>query len=128
MVQPKPITAREDIEVLVQEFYGKVRRDPLIGPIFEQQAQVNWNEHLPKLVNFWSDLLLGEDSYRGRPFPPHIRFNLEILHFERWLQLFVQTVDENFVGLKADEAKRRAMGIAQNFLANIEHLKANGRF
>lgn len=127
MAEKKLIESRAEIQILVQEFYGKVRKDTLIGPIFDQQAKVDWDEHIPKLINFWSDLLLGEDSYQGRPFPPHVRFNLEISHFERWLQLFMETVDENFVGLKADEAKRRALGIAKNFLTNIEYLKRNGK-
>lgn len=120
---PKPIESRADIDILVNEFYSKVRNDSLIGPIFNDVAKVDWQEHIPKLINFWSDLLLGEDTYQGRPFPPHIPLNLEISHFERWLTLFIQTVDENFVGLKADEAKQRALGIARNFLANIEHIQ-----
>lgn len=118
-----PLQSRAEIEILVDQFYAKVRKDSLIGPIFNDVAQVNWDEHLPKIVNFWSDLLFGEDSYRGRPFPPHVPLNLELAHFERWLALFFETVDENFIGLKADEVKQRAMGIARNFLTNIQHLK-----
>lgn len=117
----KPLETREDIELLVREFYAKVRKDTFIGPIFNDVAKVNWDEHLPKITNFWCDLMLGEESYNGRPFPPHMRFNLEVSHFERWLTLFMQTVDENFTGLKAEEIKNRAMNIARNFLANIAH-------
>jgi hemoglobin len=123
MAQLKAIESRDDIQILVHEFYAKVRKDSLIGPIFNDVAQVDWDEHLPKIVNFWSDLLLGEDSYRGRPFPPHIPLNLEASHFERWLRLFVQTVDENFTGLKADEVKKRAFGIARNFMANLQSIQ-----
>jgi len=123
MAQLKAIESRDDIQILVHEFYAKVRKDSLIGPIFDDVAKVNWDEHLPKIVNFWADLLLGEDSYRGRPFPPHIPLNLEASHFERWLTLFVQTVDENFTGLKADEVKKRAFGIARNFMANLQYIQ-----
>ncbi len=123
MTARKQIESREDVQTLVHQFYGKVRKDGLIGPIFEDTAKVNWDEHLPKLVNFWSDLLLGEDSYRGRPFPPHIPLNLQRSHFERWLQLFIQTVDENFEGLKANEVKNRALGIARNFMINLSHIQ-----
>lgn len=119
----KLIQSRDEVTALVHGFYNKVRKDPLIGPIFEDVAQVNWDEHLPKLVNFWSDLLLGEDSYRGRPFPPHIPLNLQPSHFERWLSLFIQTIDENFYGQKADEAKNRALGIARNFMINLSHIQ-----
>jgi Truncated hemoglobins len=121
-MERKPIENREDIKVLVDGFYDKVRKDPLIGPIFNDTAKVDWEEHLPKLYNFWSDLLLGEDSYRGRPFPPHMKLNLELTHFERWLALFVLTVDEHFVGLKAEEAKSRAVRIARNFMINLNIL------
>ncbi len=120
----RPLDSREEIAILVSEFYAKVRQDSLIGPIFNDVAKVNWDEHLPKITNFWCDLLLGENSYQGRPFPPHIPLNLQTAHFERWLTLFIQTVDENFTGLKAEEVKRRALGIARNFLTNIQHIEA----
>lgn len=119
----KTLENRADIELLVQEFYSKVQRDPLIGPIFNDVAKVHWDEHLPKITNFWCDLILSEDTYRGRPFPPHIPLNLEISHFECWLGLFIETVDEHFAGLKAEEIKHRALGIARNFLSNISYLK-----
>lgn len=118
----KTLASREDIELLVNDFYAKVRQDAFIGPVFNDVAKVNWDEHLPKITNFWCDLILGEDSYHGRPFPPHIPLNLEVAHFERWLSLFVQTVDEHFVGIKADEIKNRALNIARNFLNNLEHI------
>lgn len=119
MNQRRPLATREDIIVLVDSFYAKVRQDELIGPIFNDVARVDWAEHLPKLYNFWSDLLLGTDEYQGRPFPPHMRLGLKIEHFERWLQLFISTVDEHFTGLKALEAKQRAVRIGQNFATNL---------
>ena len=118
----RPIESRSDIEELVQKFYARVRADALIGPIFNDVAHVNWDEHLPKIANFWCDLLLGENTYQGRPFPPHIKLNLKVEHFERWIQLFFLTVDENFVGLKADEVKRRALNMGRNFLINLRHM------
>lgn len=122
MTTTKPIETRQDIQLLVDSFYSKVRIDSLIGPIFNDVAKVDWEEHLPKLYNFWTDLLLGEDSYRGRPFPPHMVLNLQPTHFERWLYLFTTTVDEHFTGLKADEAKARAFRIARNFMVNLSLL------
>ncbi|KHD87713.1 MAG: SEC-independent protein translocase TATC [Bdellovibrio sp. ArHS] len=122
MKEKRPIENRDDIQLLVDEFYAKVRQDPYIGPVFTEIAQVDWDEHLPKLYDFWADLLLGDDTYRGRPFPPHIKLNLQQGHFEQWLRLFTQTVDENFVGLKAAEAKSRALRIARNFMMNLSLL------
>ena len=97
-MQKKPILSREDVELLVNSFYDKVKKDQLIGPIFNDIAQVNWDEHLPKLYNFWEDLLLGSNKYQGRPFPPHIPLNLKMEHFQRWLSLFFLTIDEHFQG------------------------------
>lgn len=116
---PSQLTTRADIEHLVNSFYDKVKKDPQIGPIFTDVAKVNWDEHLPKLYNFWEDLLLGTDSYSGRPFPPHIPLNLKLENFERWITLFFETVDENFTGEKANEAKARALRIAKNFTVNL---------
>lgn len=119
MTDLRPLETPEDIKLLVDSFYAKVRVDPLIGPIFNDVAQVNWDEHLPKLYGFWGDLLLGTDVYRGRPFPPHMSLGLNLDHFERWLRLFLGTVDQHFTGLKAEEAKHRALRIARNFSLNL---------
>ena len=113
------IESRKDIIQIVDSFYEKVRKDELIGPIFNDVAKVNWEEHLPKLYNFWEDLLLGTNNYNGRPFPPHTPLNLRPEHFERWLYLFTTTVDEKFSGLKAEEMKARALRIASNFSFNL---------
>jgi len=126
-VSKQTISSREQVIKIVDTFYAKVRKDELIGPIFTEQAKVDWDEHLPKLYNFWEDLLFGSENYHGRPFPPHLKFNLKIEHFERWLKLFVETIDENYTGLKADEMKARALRIAQNFLNNIEMLSKDTR-
>lgn len=117
------ILDKKDIQKLVDSFYQKVRQDNFIGPVFEIEAQVDWDEHLPKLYNFWEDLLFGTQNYYGRPFPPHLKFDLKSAHFERWLALFVYTIDEHFVGKKADEAKARALRIAENFQQNIRFIK-----
>lgn len=115
----RQIESRKDIIQIVDSFYEKVRKDELIGPVFNEIAQVNWDEHLPKLYNFWADLILGTDSYNGRPFPPHLKLNLKPEHFERWLKLFNETIDENYQGLKAEEMRNRALRIAYNFSINL---------
>ena len=115
----KLLQTRADVELMVNSFYAKVKVDPLIGPIFNDVAKVNWDEHMPKLYDFWEDLLLGSDHYRGRPFPPHMKLDLKPEHFRRWLELFLETVNEHFTGLKADEAKARALRIGRNFMINL---------
>jgi hemoglobin len=103
------ITSRKDIQVLVDAFYDKVNRDPLLGPLF---SHVNWPTHLPIMYDFWSSMVLGDQSYRGNPFGKHVPLPIKANHFDVWLSLFKQTVDENFRGSTADEIKMRAQSIA----------------
>lgn len=110
------IRSTADIEELVGQFYGKVRQDALVGPIFDVVAQVDWERHIPRLVGFWSTILLGSDEYRGNPVLPHLalghKTTIRSAHFDQWLTLFRQTVDDLFVGERAEQAKIRAQSIA----------------
>ena len=119
----KDITNRDDIVLLVNSFYDKVKVDAMIGHIFSDVAKVNWDHHLPIMYNFWAGILLDEHSYSGNPMIKHIdlskRYALTEKHFQAWLQMFHQTVSELFEGKKADEAKSRATNIAQIMLQKI---------
>lgn len=106
------ITTREDIVALVDAFYSKVQADDLLGPVF---SHVDWPHHLPIMYSFWSSMLLGEQSYRGNPFQKHLPLPIESKHFDQWLRLFLETVDEKFSGEKAEEIKMRAQSIAGIF-------------
>ncbi|HRH66624.1 MAG TPA: group III truncated hemoglobin, partial [Bacteroidia bacterium] len=57
------ITNRTHIELLVNTFYDRVKVHPVLGPIFNDMAKVDWNMHLPKMYNFWASILLGDQSY-----------------------------------------------------------------
>lgn len=106
------IDKREDIQLMVDTFYEKVNKDPLLGPVF---SHVNWPHHLPIMYNFWSSMLLGDQSYQGNPLQRHLHLTIDKSHFERWLAIFMQNVDEHFVGDKAEEVKMRAQSIAGIF-------------
>ncbi len=108
----KDLTTREDIVLLVDKFYDQVKADPTIGPVF---SHVDWPHHLPTMYSFWSSMLLGERSYMGNPFQKHLPLALSTQHFDRWLALWMKTVDENFEGEKAEEVKMRAKSIAGVF-------------
>ncbi len=123
MNMKKDISQSEDIKLMVDEFYGKVQRNPLIGPIFIGVIKDRWPEHLEKMYKFWGSILLAENSYNGRPFPPHAQMPLQQEHFEAWLGLFLQTVDEHFEGPIADEAKMRAQNMASMFFHKIEYIR-----
>ena len=106
------IKKRADIERLVNHFYEKVQADPLLAPSF---SHVDWVKHLPVMHSFWSSMMLGEFSYQGNPFQKHASLPIRQEHFSQWLKLFMETVDENFQGEKADEIKERAQSIARVF-------------
>lgn len=108
----RDIVDRNDVITFVDRFYDKVKADTLLGPAF---AHVNWRNHLPVMYGFWSSMLLGEQSYRGNPLQRHLHLAIGTEHFNRWLKLFRETIDENFSGVNADEVKMRAQAIARVF-------------
>ncbi|HVU35908.1 MAG TPA: group III truncated hemoglobin [Opitutaceae bacterium] len=111
----KDITTPADVKELVDAFYGAIREDDLLNPIFTDVAQVDWAEHLPKMYAFWSGLVLGIPGYAGRPFPPHTVLPVRREHFVRWVELFHRTVDRTFAGPGAERAKNAAASIAHTF-------------
>lgn len=120
MEAKKNIIQLEDIKLLVDSFYGKVREDEHLAPIFNQRIGDKWPEHLEKMYRFWQTVLLAEHTYYGSPFAPHANLPLDKSHFDRWLELFNKTIDEQFTGQKAEEARWRAAKMAEMFLYKIE--------
>lgn len=119
------LTTRADIERLVDTFYGRVRADDILAPIFDDVAHTDWTQHLPKMYDFWETVLLGVPAYRGQPIGIHVqlatRVPLGAREFGRWLALFASTVDAAFLSPQADEAKRRAgriAGVMQHHIGN----------
>ncbi len=110
------IEGRRDIEVLINRFYNKVKKDAVIGYIFNDVAQVDWPKHLPVMYNFWESVIFYTATYNGNPIQLHKQLNnkvpLTVQHFKQWLKLFTETVDELFEGAKAELAKQRATSIA----------------
>lgn len=122
----RDIATTDDVAVLVHSFYASVRADDLIGPIFNQRIGERWPEHLDKLVGFWSTVLLEVQAYSGAPFAPHANLPIDASHFERWLQLFKQTLDQHFSGPKANEAFERASKMGQMFQYKLDYLRNQG--
>ena len=123
--EKKDILSIDDVKLLVNTFYDKVREDYLIGPIFNERIQDRWPQHLAKMYTFWQTVLLGEHTYYGTPFPPHAQLPVEKEHFERWLSLFSQTLDELFSGEIAKEAMWRANKMSEMFQYKIAHFRNN---
>lgn len=120
----KDIETREDIELLVNTFYTKIQKDDTIGFFFNDIAKVRWEEHLPKMYQFWETLLLGKVSYKGQPMAVHFPINekvaMEQLHFEHWLSVWTETVEELFAGETASLAIYKATNISQLMAYKME--------
>lgn len=121
----KDIQTLEDIKLLVDSFYSKVREDELIGHIFNNKIQDRWPAHLEKMYRFWQTVLLEEHTYYGSPFLPHAKLPVEKEHFDRWLKLFYETADALFAGAKTDRAKWQGERMAVMFQSKIEYYKNN---
>ncbi len=124
-MKTKDITTFEDVKLLVDTFYQKARTNTLLGPVFDQKIKDQWPQHLEKMYKFWQTLLLEEHTYFGSPFPPHAYLPLNSNHFDAWLMLFNQTIDELFSGKTASEAKWRAGKMAEIFNLKIAHIRQN---
>ena len=116
---------KENIEIMVMNFYRRVLKDDLVGPFFiaklgDDMTNEYWEPHLELLVNFWASIALNDASYRGNPFAPHMylgELNREV--FEQWLKLFFETLDELYKPRVADLFKERSSIIAGNFMRNL---------
>lgn len=109
------------IHDLVHGFYGEIRKDPALGPIFNRVIGDGWDEHLAKMCDFWSSVMLMSGRFKGAPMVAHARIpEIRPTHFARWLHLFHQAADricppeaaELFVAKSEMIAQSLQMGIA----------------
>lgn len=112
----KDIETKDDIRLLIDAFYTKVRSNEVIGYIFNDIARVDWEHHTPIICDFWESVLFHTGPYARNPLQIHKALNeqhpLTAGHFKEWLRLFNDTVDELFEGLNAGLIKQRAQSIA----------------
>lgn len=121
----RKIESRKEIEQMVDHFYAEVRKDDILGEIFDRIIQDRWPEHLEKMYRFWETVLLDKHSYFGSPFAPHAKLPVERRHFERWVYLFKKTIDRHFEGEKADRAKWQGERMAEMFHLKIKYFREN---
>ncbi len=107
----------EEIARLVRTFYDRVAVDDLLGPVFVDQAKVDWEEHLPRLTGFWCQLELGITGYVFQPTQKHTELSNRVPfraeQFQRWVDLFHGTIDAGWQGPHAESMKARAVAIAK---------------
>lgn len=112
----KDIETREDLEQLMYAFYAKAMTDPVIGYYFTEIAPLDLSVHIPVITDFWETVVFNHNGYHGNVMQIHKQIHDKSAfrdeHFQRWLQLFTETVDELFSGDKAFLIKQRAESIA----------------
>jgi hemoglobin len=115
----------ENLQKLVETFYGKVREDPLIGPVFNGAIE-DWPAHLEKLQAFWSSVMLTTGRYKGRPMPAHVRHAEAIspASFERWLAIWRETTEELLDAKAAAAMQEKAERIAESLSLGIDFYRS----
>lgn len=107
---------RQDVETVVLAFYRAAFEDDLIGHIFTEVAKLDLERHLPIMCDFWETVVFGAGLYHRNALQVHFALNAQhpLLpeHFDRWLELWVTTVDAHFSGEAAERAKLQATRIA----------------
>jgi hemoglobin len=119
----RDIADREDLAAMLTAFYGRAFADDVLGPVFVDVAQMNLADHLPVMCDFWMTVLFHSGEYKRNALKPHLQLSaltrLTPAHFERWLVLWVATVDDMHAGDKAELAKLQATRIAGSMSRRI---------
>ena len=120
----KQIENRDDLKLLVNTFYDKIRADQEIGFFFNETI-TDWEEHLEKLTDFWDMNVFGTKKYNGNPILAHNAVDQKFDHqitsniFGIWLNLWFATLDELFEGENVEILKRRAQKMSTFLFMNI---------
>ena len=119
-----PGITEASLRELVELFYGRVRKDPLIGPVFNRAID-DWPERLDRLQAFWSSVMLTTGRYKGRPLPAHIKHKESIGpgSFDRWLQLWREAAEEVMPPDAALAMQEKAARIAESLSLGIAFSK-----
>ncbi len=111
----KDIQNQEDLLLLVTNFYSKLLADNSISYIFTEVVKIKLEEHLPILVTFWSQAILGTGGYYNNLTQIHLdvskKKHLSPELFKIWTNHFNTAVDEHFSGLNAEKIKTQALNL-----------------
>jgi hemoglobin len=114
------------IERLVRAFYDRARRDPLLGPVFEANVH-DWEAHIAQICAFWSSVALMSGRYHGQPMVVHQPLPIDTPYFDRWLEIFTETVREICPPAAAAHFTGRAFRIADSLELGIAFSKGEIR-
>lgn len=124
---PAEEITEDRLRELIPAFYARVRKDPLIGPVFNDVVH-DWPEHLGKLTDFWSSVMLTSGRYKGRPLPAHAKHGDRIspASFERWLAIWRETTAELMPPAAAAAMQDKAARIAESLQIGIHFARGGG--
>jgi len=107
----------EEILEMVTRQYVDVVQDELLEPYFNfAPGFIDWQAHIGTVTDYWSHVVLYAPDYdidvieNHRHLHDRAPFTPEL--FDRWLQIFHDTVDGGWAGPKATTANKRATGMA----------------
>jgi hemoglobin len=112
----RDIADLDDVALVVRRFYQAAIPDPLLGHLF-RAGGIEWDVHIPLITSFWARELLDVPGYDGNLARAHGPVMAEPTFgpaaLARWVELFRETVDEDFAGPVAERAKERAAQVAR---------------
>ena len=120
---PQDLVTRAAVHDLVVGFYREIVHDDLLGPVFDEVAEVDWAEHIPVLIDYWSRILVDEDG----PSHPivaahrhlHAKEPLRAAHCDRWWHLWCESLDSGWVGPGAERAKDHAASLMRGMAKHV---------
>ncbi|WP_127844853.1 group III truncated hemoglobin [Psychroflexus aestuariivivens] len=118
------IESREDVRILVEKFYEKIRQNDEIGHFFNETI-TDWEAHLEKLTDFWESNLFFKSTFTGNPKRAHIKVDqafgekITNYHFGIWMNLWFETIDELYSGEIAHRAKTNARKMSVHLFLGI---------
>jgi hemoglobin len=125
------IATRDDLESLLRSFYGRAFADPLLRHVFVDVVHMDLESHLPVIADFWQKVLFNTGPYSGRTMDVHRRIHRRVpltdVHFDRWLALWREAVNDTFDGPVADRAVAHATRMAAVFSRELNQKHAVGR-
>jgi len=122
MTKPAQTVERDVVDAMVRKFYTKILADKIVGRFFvralgSDMNKGKWPEHLSTLKDFWMLMMRDIPGYGGHPAPAHAFIGqLSIEAFERWLELFHETVHEFFTPEIAEQFYKKSQIVAQELI------------
>jgi hemoglobin len=114
---PPDLDSVGEVHQFVTRFYRQIAQDERFHRYFNVIARVDWHAHTLQLTDFWAGVLFETEHDDADAVIESHRwlheqepFDAEL--FERWLEIFDETLDGGWQGPLAERARHRARGMA----------------